>query len=206
MVVMPGDIRRDPVLRMCSLEARGLWTEIWWLAHEGEPYGSLRIKGKVLGPEDLVAQVGRPLREVRRAWNELLERQVPTVLSTYAQLLEDVRLDELYWLRPASLRDFDVWRAAKDEQQALLSFPQGDPRGCGNPVENLRKPVENAAVTPPVTPHFIGQLPGVSPVGLPESSLAGCWFVRRMVRDMEKALKAQKIGGLGGNPALRKDK
>jgi hypothetical protein len=186
ITIMAGDVRRDPVLRMCSLEARGLWADIWWLAHEGEPYGALRIKGHSFGPEELVAQVGRPLKEVRRAWNELVRLEVPIIFSTFESLLEEVRLPELYWLR-------------------RMGVPPGISAGCGKPAENLRRPAEISGDTPPDTRPLIAQLPGLSPVGLSESNLAGTLFVRRMVREHEKSLMRKKIGRLGGNPKLMED-
>jgi hypothetical protein len=41
----PTDWRSDPRLRMCSLEARGLWIEMICLMHEANPRGHLLING-----------------------------------------------------------------------------------------------------------------------------------------------------------------
>lgn len=192
--IMPGDIRRDPALRQCSLLARGLWSEIWYLAHEGEPYGSLRVAGRVFSLDDMPSQVGRPLREVRKAWDELLERRIPVVFHSFGQLLAEVRMAELYWLRPAQ----------NGGKEAQMRFPQGGEENCGNPAEKLRMPVEKLfgapSLTPPLTPPLTPQVIG----DFAEDSLLGCWFVRRMVRDEEKRRIAKKIGALGGNPKLRR--
>jgi hypothetical protein len=171
-----GDHRRDPVVRMCSLRARGLWWDIKALAVVGEPYGALRINGQILGPENLAPQVGRSIKEVRAAWDELEEKQVPVVFRNFPQLLEAFGTTSLYWLRP-----------------------------CGKPSENLRTFVENGPHTPPCAGGFIAQLPGVSPVGIPESQLVGCWFVPELVIGNEKRLKFKAAGKKGGNPALLRD-
>jgi len=48
MKFYPADWRSDPMLRLCSLAARGLWAEMICLMHEAEPYGSLLVNG-ILG-------------------------------------------------------------------------------------------------------------------------------------------------------------
>jgi hypothetical protein len=45
MKFYPADWRSDPMLRLCSLAARGLWAEMICLMHEAEPYGSLLVNG-----------------------------------------------------------------------------------------------------------------------------------------------------------------
>jgi hypothetical protein len=45
MKFYPSDWRSDPMLRLCSLAARGLWMEMMCLMHEAEPYGSLLVNG-----------------------------------------------------------------------------------------------------------------------------------------------------------------
>ena len=46
MKFWPQDWQRDPALRMCSLEARGLWIELMCLAHDAEPYGHVMVSNR----------------------------------------------------------------------------------------------------------------------------------------------------------------
>jgi len=71
MKFYPADWRADPRLRMCSLQARGLWIDLIAYMHEGEPYGHLTIDGATPSLADIAALVGRPAPEVRKALAEL---------------------------------------------------------------------------------------------------------------------------------------
>lgn len=46
MKFYPSDWRADPMLRVCSIGARGLWMEMLSLMHESERYGHLLVNGK----------------------------------------------------------------------------------------------------------------------------------------------------------------
>jgi hypothetical protein len=46
MKFYPADWRADPMLRVCSIGARGLWIELLALMHESERYGHLLVNGK----------------------------------------------------------------------------------------------------------------------------------------------------------------
>lgn len=50
----PTDWQSDPALRMCSMEARGLWIEMICVMHKATPYGQLLVNGH--SPTD--AQLG----------------------------------------------------------------------------------------------------------------------------------------------------
>lgn len=52
----PGDWQRDSALRSCSLAARGLWSEMLWTMHDGQPRGYLRAGARRL---DSVAVIAR---------------------------------------------------------------------------------------------------------------------------------------------------
>lgn len=67
----PSDWLRDPGLRSCSLEARGLWIDSISFMHEGEPYGHLTLNGHDIEPATLARMVGSSLRDVQRALAEL---------------------------------------------------------------------------------------------------------------------------------------
>lgn len=68
----PSDWRSDPRLRMCSLAARGLWIDLMSYMHEGEPYGHLTINGAKPKLDQIASLVGRPLREVEKAFAEIV--------------------------------------------------------------------------------------------------------------------------------------
>jgi len=76
MKFYPADWRSEPRLRMCSLSARGLWIEMMSYMHEGEPYGHLLIDGKPPDVSEISALVGRPIKEVTKALDELRGRGV----------------------------------------------------------------------------------------------------------------------------------
>lgn len=67
----PRDWRADPCLRMCSLAARGLWADLLGYMHEATPYGHLLIDGKAPDLAGIASLVGRPIKEVRKAFAEL---------------------------------------------------------------------------------------------------------------------------------------
>ncbi len=58
MKFFPTDWRGDQALRICSLEARGLWIECLCLMHEAEPYGYLTINGRALDASHLAKLTG----------------------------------------------------------------------------------------------------------------------------------------------------
>lgn len=72
----PRDWRSESRLRMCSLSARGLWIELIGYMHEAEPYGHLLIDGKRPTLEEIACLVGRPVKEVEKAFGELVGKHV----------------------------------------------------------------------------------------------------------------------------------
>ena len=54
----PGAWRQNAMLRLCSIEARGLWIEMICLMHEGQPYGYLTFQNK--------SDVKAPLKDTLR--------------------------------------------------------------------------------------------------------------------------------------------
>lgn len=63
----PSDWLRDTALRSCSTGARGLWMDMICFMHEGEPYGHLKVKDKVILTSNLSRMVGETL-EVVEGW------------------------------------------------------------------------------------------------------------------------------------------
>jgi hypothetical protein len=61
MKFYPADWRADPMLRVCSIGARGLWVEMLALMHESERYGRLLVNGEKPTDADLAALTGVPL-------------------------------------------------------------------------------------------------------------------------------------------------
>jgi hypothetical protein len=71
MKFYPSDWRSDPMLRLCSLAARGLWAELICLMHEAEPYGSMLVNGKRINKVQMAALVGVPEKECSALMLEL---------------------------------------------------------------------------------------------------------------------------------------
>lgn len=73
----PADWRKDLALRKCSLAARGMWVEIMCLAHECDPYGTLRHNGEPLQADDIAGLVGMcSPREAKSLIDELVRKGV----------------------------------------------------------------------------------------------------------------------------------
>lgn len=72
----PSDWLRDTALRMCSLEARGLWVDMLAYMHEGCPYGHLKVGTKDILPGVLARMVGTDEQTAERLIAELEESGV----------------------------------------------------------------------------------------------------------------------------------
>jgi hypothetical protein len=72
----PGDWLKDPNLRMCSLAARGLWTDMLCFMHQGTPYGYLKVGNKVILPDNLARMVGTTIDETNSLLRELEDAEV----------------------------------------------------------------------------------------------------------------------------------
>ena len=72
----PSDWLRDTALRTCSISARGLWMDMICYMHEGNPYGYLKVKDKVILPANLGAMVGLTLQETEGYLKELFDAGV----------------------------------------------------------------------------------------------------------------------------------
>jgi hypothetical protein len=76
MKFYPADWRSDPMLRLCSLAARGLWMEMICLMHEADPYGHLLINRKAPSDMQLGLLTGVDPSTVRTLLSELEEAGV----------------------------------------------------------------------------------------------------------------------------------
>ena len=68
------DWRSDSALNLCSLPARGVWIELLCLAAQGDPYGTVTIKGKVPTADELfnlIAPRGTRRRDFEHWMGEL---------------------------------------------------------------------------------------------------------------------------------------
>jgi hypothetical protein len=121
----PSDWRSDSQLRLCSLEARGLWIDLLGFMHEAVPRGFLLINGEQPTDEELADLCGiRKVATVTRCLAELERRQV--------------------FSRDEAGRIYSR-RMVRDEETALRDKANG--RDGGNP---LLKPPDNAGVNPPI--------------------------------------------------------
>jgi len=76
MKFYPADWRSDPMLRLCSIGARGLWMELICLMHEADPYGHLLINRKPPSDTQMGALTGVDPSTVRTLLSELEEAGV----------------------------------------------------------------------------------------------------------------------------------
>lgn len=66
-----ADWLADPKLKLCSLQAQGLWMRMLCIAAEAKPVGYVVLEGNTLGAEELAAESGKPLELVEGALAEL---------------------------------------------------------------------------------------------------------------------------------------
>lgn len=67
----PGDLRREPGYRTCSLSARGLWREMLDIMWHCPERGVLKAGEKVWGAKEIAMEVGAPFTEVEKDLAEL---------------------------------------------------------------------------------------------------------------------------------------
>lgn len=73
----PSDHRAETGLQLASLAARGLWSEMLCLMHEGVPYGHLAAaEGEPIEPAQLARLVGESPAVVKRLLAELEKRNI----------------------------------------------------------------------------------------------------------------------------------
>jgi hypothetical protein len=131
MKFYPSDWRADPMLRLCSLAARGLWCEMMCLMHEAEPYGSLLVNGKRIDKKQLASLVGVSERECTALLIQL------TNAGVYSR-------DDDGTLYSRRMRR-DKAKATKDKSNG---------KGGGNPA--LTNPPDKGGVNPPDNPPVKG--------------------------------------------------
>jgi hypothetical protein len=78
----PSDWRGDEKLRVCSLAARGLWTECLALMHKAEPYGHLLVNGVPPTLQELAKLVAATAGETARLLDELKAKGVCSVTES----------------------------------------------------------------------------------------------------------------------------
>ena len=67
----PGDWLMDSSLRCVTVAARGVWIDMLCLMHQAEPYGHLKVNGKVILPVNLARIVGATLPDTEGYLGEL---------------------------------------------------------------------------------------------------------------------------------------
>jgi hypothetical protein len=67
-----ADWSNDTALNLCSIPARGLWMALLCLAAQGEPYGTVTIKGRVPSADELFSLIC-PRGTRRRDFNHWME-------------------------------------------------------------------------------------------------------------------------------------
>lgn len=72
----PGDWRRDPALRTCSMAAKGFWIELMCVMHESEEYGYLVVAGKAMDAKDIAKLLGETPTFCKKMLEELEKKCV----------------------------------------------------------------------------------------------------------------------------------
>lgn len=72
----PGDWRKDPALRRCSLGARGTWIEMLCLMFECDARGVLSTGGSAWTPDEVCTAIGGDAAEVKSYIEELVSKGV----------------------------------------------------------------------------------------------------------------------------------
>lgn len=72
----PGDWRRDPALRTCSMAAKGMWIELMCVMHESDEYGFLVVAGKPMDERDIAKVIGETPTFCKKILKELEEKFV----------------------------------------------------------------------------------------------------------------------------------
>lgn len=132
MKFYPSDWQSDPMLRCCSIAARGLWVEMMCLMHKAEPYGSLLVNGARIDKRKLAVLVGISEKECSAL---LMELEGNGVFS---------RDDDGTLYSRRMRRDF-----AKAEQDKVNGKRGGNPTvkgGVNPPVNPTDNPTVNGGV------------------------------------------------------------
>ncbi len=152
----PGDWRNDLALRKCSLAARGMWIEIMCIAHECEPYGTLRHNGEPLQADDIAGLVGMcSPREAKTLIDELVRKGVAKVDADgviYSKRM--VRDEEIRNARAEGGKAGGEHGAKGAEQGAKGGRPTG-PKGVGKGGSETPLPT---AEKPPLLLHLLLRL------------------------------------------------
>lgn len=77
----PDDWVSEAGLRLCSLEAKGLWIELLCIVWRLEDRGVLRINGKKITSKGLAKMMGENLEKIERCLKELKDNDVYSTLS-----------------------------------------------------------------------------------------------------------------------------
>ncbi len=138
----PSDWLRDTALRSCSIGARGLWIDMICYMHEGNPYGYLKVKDKVILPANLARMCGLTTSEVE-GW--LIELQSSGVCESD----EDGAIYSRRMIRDENLR---LVRAAggKLGGNPKLKVNLEDNVEVGNEVKQKPTPSSSSSSSPSV--------------------------------------------------------
>jgi hypothetical protein len=137
-----GDWLRCAELRLCSLEARGLWIDMLGFMHQAQPYGHLVFQGKAVDAKRLANMVGGGTNASRvgKLLKELGENGVYSVDDNGVMYCRRMVRDEL---------TREAWRLEKQQQR-------------GGSTPKVREPSKGPDKRPD-TPLVSGGMSGQSP-------------------------------------------
>ena len=138
MKFYPTDWQADSGLRICSLQARGLWIELLAIMHKATPRGDLVINGIAPSDVQIAGLVGVDAETVAAAMREL---EAAGVFSR--------RRNGIVFSR----------RMVRDENRSRKNRENG--KMGGNPT--LRKQTENEGSLKPQKPEARSQIPKIPP-------------------------------------------
>jgi hypothetical protein len=166
-----ADWSNDTALNLCSIPARGLWMALLCVAAQGEPYGTISIKGRRPTEEELRTlchhkKGHNSARDFRRWWNELIDNgvineievippegsQLPHQFLTGSSRMAHDGLTAMK-RRAASLKS---WRVAGDRQSPRDLHMQTEGNGKNlhkqNPILHTTEAEAEAEEEPPKPP------------------------------------------------------
>lgn len=136
-----GDWLRCAEVRLCSLEARGLWIDMLGFMHQATPYGHLVFDGKAVDARRLANMVGGGASPAKVS-SLLKELGENGVFSKNGQGI-------IYCRR--MVKDEEKREAWRSEKQGQRSKPRTkDGHGCGQPPDSGADTLPLSADCPPV--------------------------------------------------------
>lgn len=127
-----GDWLNCKELRVCSLEARGLWIDVLAYMRQGKPIGHLTHEnGQPITPEQLARLVGEPVTKVKRLLAELERNGVPNKTDDGIYISRRMVREEVEYESYRQQREEDGKKGAQKRWPEDDRDPDDDPTKKG---------------------------------------------------------------------------